>query len=192
MPPTLYIQLDNTYKDNKNCIVFTFLALLVKLGVFTEVYVYSVEYSDATLIIFVISQIEIHFHRVGHTHEDIDMLFSHYSAKLCKENIWHIDDLIRLFSKVADAFSFPNHTPHVARIDQVLDFKFWLNAPHMFNIGKFHSFRLSMYHKNGQEDGSVLLQVKRWAYGKEWNDCGGLEDPDAKPIRIFTKVCFLF
>lgn len=36
-PPVLYLQLDNTCAENKNQIVFSFLALLVHRGIFEEV-----------------------------------------------------------------------------------------------------------------------------------------------------------
>lgn len=37
LPPKLYLQLDNCWRENKNKFVFAFLAMLVKLGVFKEV-----------------------------------------------------------------------------------------------------------------------------------------------------------
>ena len=38
LPPVLYLQLDNCYRENKNQFVFGFLALLVQLKVFKEVW----------------------------------------------------------------------------------------------------------------------------------------------------------
>lgn len=61
-PSILYLQLDNTSKDNKNQTVFAYLSWLVKEGIFREIYV--------------------NFLPVGHTHEDIDQLFSVISGKL--------------------------------------------------------------------------------------------------------------
>lgn len=37
LPPTLYIQMDNTARENKNKYVFGFCALLVQMGVFEKV-----------------------------------------------------------------------------------------------------------------------------------------------------------
>ena len=37
LPPTLYLQMDNCARENKNKIVLTFGALLVELGVFRKV-----------------------------------------------------------------------------------------------------------------------------------------------------------
>ena len=49
LPPVLYLQLDNTARENKNKFIMTFLALLVERGVFEK--------------------IKVNFLLVGHTHE---------------------------------------------------------------------------------------------------------------------------
>ena len=56
LPPVLNLQLDNPTGDNKNQFVFAFCSLLTYHGVFQEMYI--------NLLI------------VGHTHDDIDALFS--------------------------------------------------------------------------------------------------------------------
>ncbi len=38
LPPVLYVQLDNTPRENKNKYVFSYLALLVQLKIFRKVY----------------------------------------------------------------------------------------------------------------------------------------------------------
>ena len=62
LPPVLFLQLDNTTKQNKGRFLYTFLASLVDAGVFTVIYV--------------------NFLPVGHTHEDIDQFFSRISVYL--------------------------------------------------------------------------------------------------------------
>lgn len=37
LPPVLYIQMDNTCRDNKNKYTLTFAAILVELGIFKKV-----------------------------------------------------------------------------------------------------------------------------------------------------------
>jgi hypothetical protein len=59
-PPVLYIQADNSGKDNKNNIFFSYCAMLVKFGIFRKV--------------------KVNFGLVGHTHETIDQLFSRLST----------------------------------------------------------------------------------------------------------------
>ena len=56
VPPKIFIQLDNTSKQNKSQFLLAFCAYLILMGV-TAVIVLS-------------------FLPVGHTHEDIDQLFS--------------------------------------------------------------------------------------------------------------------
>ncbi len=56
VPPIFFLQLDNTSSTNKNNIQIAFNAALVELGIFKEVW--------------------LSFLPVGHTHEDIDQMFS--------------------------------------------------------------------------------------------------------------------
>lgn len=62
LPPILLLQLDNTSKQNKGRFLFAFLALLVHHGVFEKILV--------------------SFLPVGHTHEDIDQMFSRFATYL--------------------------------------------------------------------------------------------------------------
>ena len=59
LPPVLYLQLDNTAKQCKSHYLFGFLGLLIKEDVFEKIIV--------------------SFLPVGHTHEDIDQLFSRHT-----------------------------------------------------------------------------------------------------------------
>ena len=52
LPPVLYVQLDNTARENKNSIVFGYLSMLVERGIFKK--------------------IKVNFLLVGHTHDHID------------------------------------------------------------------------------------------------------------------------
>eukprot|EP00112_Aurelia_sp_Birch-Aquarium-sp1_P005746 Seg1651.1 transcript_id=Seg1651.1/GoldUCD/mRNA.D3Y31 product="hypothetical protein" protein_id=Seg1651.1/GoldUCD/D3Y31 len=54
LPPTLYLQMDNCWRENKNVYVLGACALLVKLKV--------------------LKKIQLSFLMVGHTHEDIDQV----------------------------------------------------------------------------------------------------------------------
>ena len=62
MPENLLLQLDNCAGENKNRYLFAYLSLLVARGVFKTV--------------------QLGFLMVGHTHEDIDAMFSRFSEKL--------------------------------------------------------------------------------------------------------------
>ena len=60
IPPILHIQLDNTTKQNKGKFLMAYLGYLVRQGVIKEAY--------------------CNFLPVGHTHEDIDQVFSRISV----------------------------------------------------------------------------------------------------------------
>ena len=62
LPKNLLLQLDNCARENKNQYLFAYLSLLVARGVFKT--------------------IQLGFLMVGHTHEDIDAMFSRFSEKL--------------------------------------------------------------------------------------------------------------
>ena len=66
LPRKLYLQLDNSAKDNKNKYLMTFLFLLTARGIFEE--------------------IQAGFLLVGHMHKDIDVHFSHLSKALKSKN----------------------------------------------------------------------------------------------------------
>lgn len=58
LPPVLYVQLDNTSKENKNASVFGYLSMLVHKGLFKKV--------------------KANFLLVGHTYNHIDQIFKYY------------------------------------------------------------------------------------------------------------------
>ena len=58
----LFLQLDNVYRENKNTILMRWMAYLVKQNIF--------------------ERIEVSFLIVGHTHNDVDRIFSLISRKI--------------------------------------------------------------------------------------------------------------
>ncbi|XP_022808902.1 uncharacterized protein LOC111345874 isoform X2 [Stylophora pistillata] len=66
LPDTLYLQMDNCWRENKNQFVLNFLALLVKLDIFVKV--------------------KLNFLMVGHTHEAVDQMFNKLSEFLVKRD----------------------------------------------------------------------------------------------------------
>ena len=97
LPPVLNLQLDDATGDNKNRFVFVFCSLLTYHGVFQEVY--------------------INFLIVGHTHNDIDVLFGRWSYKLRGTNYPTLPLLMKSFM---DTESWPV-IPHL--IEEMPDFK---------------------------------------------------------------------
>ena len=97
LPPILNVQMDNAVSDNKNIYVFCFWSLLVTKCIFREVYV--------------------NFMLVGHTHDDIDALFDHWSMALRKESFPTVPLLMKSFMKNEVVPTIPH------LIQEVLDFK---------------------------------------------------------------------
>ena len=95
----LYIQLDNTVKDNKNRYVFSFCDYLIATGVFKS--------------------ITVSFLPVGHTHEDVDRRFSYISHYLKNQNIslCSLEDLHEALRK-----SQQSTKVHVGRIKALHNF----------------------------------------------------------------------
>jgi hypothetical protein len=79
LPQVIYLQLDNTSHENKNQIVFGYLSMFVQLRNFQKV--------------------KVGFLLVGHTHEHIDQMFSHFSVTLKKKNVGILPSLIECIKK---------------------------------------------------------------------------------------------
>ena len=77
LPKKLFLQLDNSAKDNKNRYVMAFCSLLTTKRVFKEV--------------------TVGFLIVGHTHEDINAHYSYMSKLLKMKNTYILADLIKAF-----------------------------------------------------------------------------------------------
>ena len=75
LPKKLFLQLDNSAKDNKNRYVMAFCSLLTAKKVFKVV--------------------TVGFLIVGHTHEDIDAHFSYLSKLLKMKNTYVLADLMK-------------------------------------------------------------------------------------------------
>lgn len=75
LPPFLYIQFDNSGKDNKSVYLLAFVGYLLLLGL--------------------TKQVEVHFLPVGHTHSRIDQAFSCINRKLGAEDLLTLDHLIQ-------------------------------------------------------------------------------------------------
>ena len=73
----LFLQLDNSAKDNKNQYIMAFCSLLTTRRIFKEV--------------------TIGFLIVGHTHDDIDAHFSYLSKLLKMKNTYVLSDLMKAF-----------------------------------------------------------------------------------------------
>ncbi|KAL3693005.1 hypothetical protein R1sor_006656 [Riccia sorocarpa] len=94
LPPTFYIQLDNSGKDNKNWAVMAFLSELVARRVFKIVI--------ASFLI------------VGHTHEDVDAFFSKINRALSGKHVSSIPQLLAEVYGAEEKRSLPRFVTEVA------------------------------------------------------------------------------
>ena len=89
-PPTLYLQADNCYAKNKNQFMLAFLSMLVLCGVFREIYLY--------------------FLPSGHTHEDVDQMFSVFRKELNISSAELPEDLLALLCSSIVNLIWSDHT----------------------------------------------------------------------------------
>ena len=136
IPPTLYLQLDNCGRENKNRFVFSFCSLLVELGIFDKV--------------------KISFLMVGHTHEDVDQLFSRFSSWLKHRNAESLPALLDGFEKSYTP------SPTAIELENVFNYSSCLmdniqdmsahSKPHVFKFTRNSSGRAEVFYKKWSAD----------------------------------------
>src|SRR5450759_3233498 len=97
LPEVLYVQLDNTSRENKNKYTMAYFNMLIEKGIFKK--------------------IKIGFLLVGHTHDQIDQMFSRLSVKLNKQRAFRLDSLVEI---IIDAYK---PKPEIIFVEEVADFK---------------------------------------------------------------------
>ena len=103
LPRKLYLQMDNCVRENKNKYVLGYLSWLVERGVFEE--------------------IELSFLPVGHTHEDIDQLFSRLAIALRGRNAV---DRTELYTVIRDAYVKWDQPPCCVHLESVANMSAFL------------------------------------------------------------------
>lgn len=145
LPPTLYVQLDNCYRENKNVYILSFLEWMVQLGIFKK--------------------IRLSFMVVGHTHCDIDQLHSVWIKWLNNHSCDTPGDLSLHMTEI-----FQKKTPTCQFVPVVYDFKEWFihhiqptgghSEPHCFKIAKDSNEKVCLWYKFFSTD-------KKWKGGNE-------------------------
>ena len=96
---------------------------------------------------------------VGHTHEDIDQMFSCFSCLLAKNNARTI---LELFAEMEKAYT---PTPTCEQLLYMFDVKEWLGGHFVDTIsGHVHQHQFKLEMKNG----NVLIFYKKWLTTKNW------------------------
>lgn len=151
LPKTLYIQLDNCAKDNKNKNLFVFLAQLVLRGLFDK--------------------IKVGFEIVGHTHDRVDQLFSRLSVWLDHHDAMTLDELMMGFRH---AFTAKTHQtrdtrfvqPEVFVLPHVMQTDLWLRG-HFYDFKKFQHFHHFRFELDDSKK-KVLMWTRRIAKPNEY------------------------
>lgn len=129
-PVKLYLQVDNTSRENKNVYIIFFLAVLILLGYFDDVVV--------------------HFLTVGHTHDDQDQVFGMLaSQKKTTHRLAH--DMPSLIRSMANPHAHKNNKPLFAEsvwvnLRGVYDWKTWM-AQHLPELSGHSQFRSLHLHR---------------------------------------------
>jgi len=169
-PRVFYLQLDNCSGSNKNKFMLAWAQSLVDVGVFDE--------------------IVLSFLMVGHTHEDIDQLFSVISKGLKKRDIVTPED----FEEVVKTTLITAGHKHVyyELLDYQHDYKAWLEpmiSTHLKYYAKPHVFCFVK-----DSDGVTRMRYKHWhrcftwyptpAYtaGDDPRHLPDVEDPEAQTL----------
>ena len=154
LPPILYIQLDNTARENKNSTVFGYLSMLVKQGVFRKV--------------------KVNFLLVGHTHDHIDQMFSTFSRQLSRYDAF---TLPKLFDIICDAYT---PRPNLIHLKEIYDFKRYIADGGEGNVKVLAllnniSFNHVFLIKKNDISGCTLLHAKQYSSSPQWEPIGGCQ-----------------
>lgn len=144
LPCKLYLQLDNTVKQCKNRYLMSFLAMLVEHGIFRECVV--------------------SFLPVGHTHEDIDQLFSRFAVALRKADFHSRLGLAKVLER--SYHTRTGESPRIEHLTRWTNFSEWLE-PHIQKtqfqgITKFRQFMVA---RNGS--GETVIQAREQCASRE-------------------------
>ena len=96
--------MDKTSRENKNQIVFRYLSILVELRIFQKV--------------------KVGFLLIGHNHDHIDQMFSHFSVTLKRKNVGSLPSLIECIKK-AYTLETVFH-----RLEEIVDMQRFIHGSH--------------------------------------------------------------
>ena len=124
---------------------------------------------------------KVSFLMVGHTHEDVDQLFSRISSRIRRLNVPTLQDLLQQIPK-----AYLKHNTTAERLAAVFNVRDWLSPsievmqrhskPHVFKITK-------------DESGRAVLMTKMWSTSAEWQTPTGSpyllsNHPDGQPDMV--------
>jgi hypothetical protein len=163
LPPVLFLQLDNTCKQNKAQYTMAYLHSLVDAGVFKKIIV--------------------SFLPVGHTHEDIDQFFSVLAKALKHRNCYTREDLADIIANVLPKHDGFKHPVHVEMMDHIVNYSGFVEGRVKMPAGItwWNQFRFFKH-----EDGVVQLQCRESTLEGPWGGVCNIEARDSIMTRLFA------
>jgi hypothetical protein len=151
LPKKLYVQMDNCVRENKNKYVLGYLSWLVQRRVFDE--------------------IQLSFLPVGHTHEDIDQMFSRIAIQLRTHNAVDLEELKTVVTNAIVKF---NVRPEFRSIHSVANLKDWL-TPYLNDIHGHAGREILHFQLLPSPDGAMIKTKARCdlEWGSYATDSGG-------------------
>ncbi|KAK3251756.1 hypothetical protein CYMTET_38921 [Cymbomonas tetramitiformis] len=144
MPEVLYVQLDNV-STNKSKLMLAYAAWLVHTDVFRKV--------------------KLNFLLVGHTHENIDQMFSRFSVRLRRKQAWTLDEMIEFAQACFTDGVTCEHT------EKIFDFSSWFDG-HVFDCHNILAQQAFKFKKD--EHGEALKDILGTkltdVHGKFWRE----------------------
>ena len=164
--PVLYLQVDNC-GENKNKTLLAFLTDLVRRKIFRK--------------------IKAGFLMVGHTHDDIDQIFSTIATHILQAHIL-CPDQQSLFTHIRNAFSQEVDAPTIKELfaDSIFNYdKFYEDVidPHLAYYQDPHQFRIKLFHEGTPQE-IALLHYKNWAHSTHWLPFCKPRSPEEAPVRF--------
>ncbi|XP_028517987.1 uncharacterized protein LOC114576108 [Exaiptasia diaphana] len=139
--------MDNCWRENKNQFVLVFLAVLVQLNIFKKV--------------------KVNFLMVGHTHEDVDQLFSRIRQRIFNKMLGF--SLLSLpFLELLEAIARSSSpTTCVQLITSMFNIREWVEPARveLHNISNAHCFVIK---RSTGPNCEVVLKYKQWSRDNEW------------------------
>jgi hypothetical protein len=166
LPPKLYLQLDNTSKQCKGQWLFYYLAALVDHGVFEK--------------------IVTSFLPVGHTHEDIDQMFSRVATRFRTRNAFDMEQMVNVV-RSSYTYTLTGEHPQTEYVQSVVNFKGFvkkhiISQTQLEGISQYYQFRFQRRHGT---DGRVVVQGRYWPGGRDMWTGVGIEKKIANATEMF-------
>lgn len=161
LPPVLHIQMDNSWKDNKNRYVFCFWSLLVAKRIVKEVVV--------------------SFMMVGHTHDDIDASFGRWSMRLREKDYPTLPLLMQSYMDMEEDAMIPHLVEEVPNFKAFIKPYIAIGAKRLVGHAKGRQFKFFV-----DDNGWPIMQYKLNCTVKNWLPEAGIKlwkpDADGRPM----------